>query len=76
MTKNEKLKYCKGCEQNFYNGNNNLGVNECWHLQSAKIVLKKEVHINQQPPWNQKAQKFLDCYKAKGFVYVNPDKTY
>ena len=42
--------YCVGCRDNFYNGNNNLGVKECWCLKDAKLVMKKEVHIDQAPP--------------------------
>ncbi len=33
----EKLKLCVGCRQNFYNGNNTIGVAECWSLKSARI---------------------------------------
>jgi hypothetical protein len=35
--RNEKLRLCAGCSENFYNGNNTLGVSECWHLKSARI---------------------------------------
>ena len=42
--------YCVGCRDNFYNGNNDLGVKECWCLKDAKLVMKKEVHIDQAPP--------------------------
>lgn len=31
-------KYCVGCDSNFYNGNNELGVKECWHFKSAKVM--------------------------------------
>lgn len=31
-------KYCAGCDDNFYNGNNDLGVKECWNFKTAKIV--------------------------------------
>ena len=66
--------YCVGCRDNFYNGNNNLGVKECWCLKDAKLVMKKEVHIDQAPPWNQKAEKFPDCYRKSKFVYVEADR--
>lgn len=33
-------KYCAGCDSNFYNGNNPMGVQECWMLEKAKIVKK------------------------------------
>ena len=50
-----------------------MGTKECWHLDSAKLILRKEVHINQQPPWKQKARKFLSCYRKKGYAYFPPD---
>ncbi len=75
MTKTNKLKRCLRCEQNFYNGNNELGIKECWHLGSAKLELRKEVPISQVPPWNQPPRKFLSCYRQKGYVYVESDAT-
>lgn len=36
-----KQRYCSGCENNFYNGNNNLNVNVCRSLKTAKVVKKK-----------------------------------
>ena len=75
MTKAEKLKMCGGCRDNFYNGNNPYGVKECWMLKTAKSVMKKEVHRDQRPPWNQKPSKFLSCYHAQRYVYVDPKRT-
>lgn len=66
---------CAGCRNDFYNGNNNLGVKECWSLKDAKVILRKRVHRDQIPPWNQKAEKFPDCYNQAGFVFVKPDAT-
>jgi hypothetical protein len=67
-------KHCIGCRDNFYNGNNPLGVQECWHLKTAKIVWKKEVHIDQRPPWTQKAKRLPNCFQRERHVYVSPDK--
>lgn len=75
MTKTEKLKRCAGCYNDFYNGRNDLGVKECWSLESAKMVWKKEVHIDQRPPWTQKAQRFLSCYRKQRHVYVEKNRT-
>ncbi len=36
----KSTKYCEGCKDDFYNGNNGLGVKECWHLEDAKIVTR------------------------------------
>ncbi len=69
-------KHCRGCRNNFYNGNNDLGVNECWSLKDAKLIMRKEVHINDVPPWNQKAEKFPDCYHKPKFVYVAANRKF
>ncbi len=37
-TEQEKLDMCRGCRQHFYNGNNQLGIDRCWNLKSAKVV--------------------------------------
>jgi hypothetical protein len=33
-------KYCVGCRENFYNGNNPMGIKECWCYKSARVVSK------------------------------------
>lgn len=66
---------CQGCEDNFYNGNNNLGVNECWHFSKATMILRKQVHVDQVPPWNQSPVRVPSCYKVKRYVFVDPHKT-
>lgn len=76
MDERKKLQYCKGCRENFYNGNNDLGIRRCWHLKDAKVVWRKEVSIYQKPPWKQKAIKVLDCYRKPGYVYVEADREY
>jgi hypothetical protein len=66
-------KHCAGCRDDFYNGNNPYGIKECWMLKSAKLILRKEVHINQVPPWNQAPKKLPSCYRKPQFVYVGPE---
>jgi len=68
-------KFCAGCEDDFYNGNNPYGVTECWSLKDAVRIKRKEVGVWQSPPWNQKAAMFPKCYHRKGFVYVAPERT-
>jgi hypothetical protein len=73
MTKNEKLKYCIGCEQDFYNGKNSIGVKECWHLEKMELILRKRVYINEVPPWKRKPEKLANCYQEKGYIFIRPD---
>jgi len=67
---------CSGCEQNFYNGNNPYGVRECWSFKNAKIVFKKKIHIDQRPPWKQKAIRVPNCYQQKGYVFCDANREY
>ena len=67
--------HCNGCRDDFYNGNNDLGVSRCWNLDSAKLMWRKEVHINQCPPWTQKAKRLPSCYSRAQFVYVAAGRT-
>lgn len=75
MTKQEKLKHCIGCREDFYNTSGNSTDGECWNLKRAKLVWKKEVHIDQSPPWTQKAKRLLSCYHRPRHVYVGKDQT-
>jgi len=68
--------HCQGCRNNFYNGNNELGVKECWSFPTAKLIKRKRVHINQYPPWNQKAEYYPDCYQQPQYVFVGSGTTY
>ena len=66
-------KYCIGCTENFYNGHNPYGIQECWHLKDAKRIRRKRVHINERPPWKRKAEWLPHCYRQKGYVFVSPE---
>lgn len=37
-------KYCGGCRDNFYNGNNDMGVKQCWNLKGTSIVTRWRLH--------------------------------
>lgn len=77
MTKSEKKKFCAGCDDNFYNSGNPYGVKECWHFKNARVVKRKEVHINDMPPWKrQRVFKTLNCYHRARYVYVDPKREY
>ena len=60
----EKTKsMCSGCRDNFYNGNNSLGVAECWHFKDAKVVQRVIIHRDQMPPYrNLKTEPTLSCW--------------
>ena len=66
----DKLKYCSGCYENIYNGQN---AKECWSLKSAKLVMKKKVGINDVPPWNHIPIKCLSCYHETGYVMISTE---
>ena len=68
VSKEEALKYCVGCYENIYNGQN---AKECWNLKSAKLVMKKKVGIDDEPPWNHTPIKCLSCYHETGFVMID-----
>jgi hypothetical protein len=69
-----KKEKCEGCYKNVYNHGLG-GANECWQLSSAKLIKRKEVHIDQMPPWKQKAKLFPSCYTKQRYVYVDPSAT-
>ena len=69
-------KHCIGCEDNFYNGNNSYEIKECWSLETAKLIKRKRVSINQMPPWNQEAQTTPSCYRKSGYIFVGEHQTH
>ncbi len=76
LSKKEKLKLCSGCHCDFYNDNNPYNIKECWSLEDAKVVWRKQVPLSQVPPWKQKPIKVLDCFKRDGYVMVGPKQEY
>lgn len=63
-----KRKYCSGCRENFYNGNNALGIKECWNLKSARIVTRYKLGWWTRPESKDVFQKVktLSCHKEPG----------
>lgn len=49
MTKDEKLKHCVGCRDDFYNDKNPMGVKECWGLKTAKLMTRYRIGTWTQP---------------------------
>lgn len=75
LTKQEKREYCSGCQDDFYNGNNPLGIKECWCHKTAKLVKRYRIYW-----WTptDKASNFteamvLSCYhdlkNGHGYAY-------
>lgn len=68
MLKSEKLKHCSGCCDDFYNGNNPMGVNECWGLKTAKMVTQFRIGTWTKPdePYAFTQVNKLNCWQQKG----------
>jgi hypothetical protein len=65
---------CVGCQDNYYNYENNSISGECWGLKSAKLVKKLDIPINMSPPYSASKKDLIkrpDCYKRKGYCRVN-----
>jgi hypothetical protein len=76
MTKSEKMKHCAGCRNDYYNiPGNTFSGDCCWSLASMKLEWRKLVHVDQVPPWNQKAQRLPSCYSKPRYVCVGKDRT-
>jgi len=60
--------YCTGCDDNFYNGNNDIGIRECWHFKDAKVVTR--YCIGWHTPQDKKENFFkvttLNCHTETG----------
>jgi hypothetical protein len=68
-------KHCSGCYNDDYNYGLG-GAKECWMFKDAKTIWRKEVHVDQEPPWKQRAQRLPSCYRRPRYVYVKPEQTY
>jgi hypothetical protein len=68
MRKSKEM--CLGCENDFYNGKNNLGVKCCWSYKTARIVKRQMIHYNQVPPYTQEPIKVLSCRRVKNYAFI------
>ena len=72
--KRATVRDCSGCRDNFYNGNNDLGVARCWCLETATMVKAKDVPTDMRPPYKHiPLVSRPSCYRAKGYVRVKPE---
>ena len=67
-----KKENCQGCYNDDYNHGLG-GSKECWSFPKEELIPRKEVSINQPPPWNQKARTFPSCYQKQGFIIIGPE---
>ena len=70
------LKYCKGCRNNFYNGNNPFGVAKCWSREDAEVVWRVRIGNFESPPYlNKKKFKAASCWHAEscGDHFIDPE---
>lgn len=65
-------KNCIGCIDDFYNGKNNLGVEECWLFPKAEIVLRFKLHQDTPMDGRNAYHEVMvpNCYREKGFVML------
>ncbi len=74
MSRKPTKKDCVGCRDNFYNGNNEYGIQECWSLESATLEPRFLIHRDLPPPYKGEPLRMVpSCYKKQDFVTVKPD---
>lgn len=73
MNTEEKLKLCRGCREDFYNGHNELGVKRCWNLASAEPVERVCVGTWDSPPYLRRVETTLSCHRPKGLTWLSPN---
>lgn len=61
-------RYCAGCDSDFYNNHNPIGVEECWHLEKAKVVTKYSIGwwIPQDDRTNFSKVRTYNCHTETG----------
>jgi hypothetical protein len=67
------VKHCSGCRNNFYNGNNDMGIKECWSLKSAKLTKRLLIPVDMPPPYTFPPRTVPDCYHVDRYVTVKPE---
>jgi hypothetical protein len=59
---------CSGCRDNYYNGNNDKGIEECWLYKRAKLVERFKIGWWTEPRGPESFERVftLDCHNAAG----------
>ncbi len=68
-----KKQNCECCRNDFYNGNNGLGVKECFSFKNAKIVWRILIGVWENPPYKKKMIRVPNCYHKDGSVYIEKE---
>lgn len=56
----KRERYCPGCRQDFYNGNNPYDIKECWSLSDSKVGWQNIYRsVHQIKPTQERT---LHCY--------------
>ena len=65
------LEQCRGCEDDFYNGNNPLGIQRCWSAATGEIVKRYAIGTWTMPasPGAFTEVEVPNCYRRKGEHY-------
>jgi hypothetical protein len=62
------VKECLGCEDDFYNGKNPMGVKACWSLRTAQLATRYRLGTWTTPTTKNAFAEVLvpTCYRQKG----------
>lgn len=62
---------CLGCEDDFYNDKNPLGVRVCWSLKTARLITRWRTGVWTMPavPGAFTEVRVPSCYRAKGYSF-------
>ena len=75
MAKCIDRKYCRGCRNDFYNGQ---GAKECWSRVTAKIVWRIRIGNFEPPPYlHRKKERVASCFSSPscGDHFIDPEKS-
>ncbi len=54
---------CEGCEDDFYNGKNPMGIEDCWLFEKAELAIRFQLHYDSVPTKRANFQK-MNCPKC------------
>ncbi len=62
---------CSGCYNDVYNHGCG-GAKECWSFSGSTVEKRIMIHVDQVPPYKQKPQWVLSCFKPQRMVAAKP----